>query len=460
MPDGKVLVVDDDALECKSLTELLRLEGYKVESANGGPEAMTALDRAPYDVLLTDVSMPEVSGFDLLKHCSDEHTDVAVILITGYGQIESAVEAIKMGADDYITKPLIDDGVKLVIERALEQQRLRRENAELRKQLGLRGGFFQLLGRDHKMQRIYDLIDVVADTSASILITGESGTGKTLIARTIHARSSRRDKPFIEVSCGALPEALLESELFGHVKGAFTNAYDDKPGKFQLADGGTIFLDEISAASPGLQVKLLRVLQDGVFEPVGGSETITVDERVIIASNRDLAEEVKRGNFRQDLYYRINVVPISMPPLRERVCDIRLLAEHFIRVYTLQNSKQVNDITEQALRLMQQYNWPGNVRELENVIERAVILSKGTKIEPSDLPQRMLSKPAKADAGKVLPLRKALEGPEREIIERALQFTNWNRNKAADYLQINRSTLFKKMRKLGLKRPDNYARKA
>jgi DNA-binding NtrC family response regulator len=459
MPPGTVLVVDDDAIECKSLSEFLRLEGYRVNSAESGALAMQRLDQAPYDVLLTDVNMPEVTGFDLLRHCLTDHTDTAVVLITGYGQIEGAVEAIKLGAYDYITKPLVDDGVKLTIDRALEQQRLKRENEELRKQLGLRGGFLQLLGRDHKMQRIYDLIDIVSDTKATVLITGESGTGKTLIARTIHARSSRHDKPFVEVSCGALPETLLESELFGHVRGAFTNAYSDRPGKFEQANGGTVFLDEISVASPALQVKLLRVLQDRVFERVGGTETVSADVRVIIATNRDLADEVEMGNFRQDLYYRINVVPIPVPPLRERICDVLPLADHFIRICSLQNNKTGLSVSEEAIRLMQQYPWPGNVRELENVIERAVILTRDAVIDADDLPQRMLSNdPEVATApSAVLPLKRALEDPEREIIERALRFCDWNRQKAASLLQINRSTLFKKMRKYGLEAPDTHA---
>ncbi|NQT18129.1 MAG: sigma-54-dependent Fis family transcriptional regulator [Planctomycetes bacterium] len=445
---GQILVVDDDPIECKSLSEFLRLEGYSVDSAEGGAQAIEKMQNKPFQVVLTDVNMPDVTGFDVLKHAAENCPDLSVVLITGYGQIEAAVEAIKLGAFDYITKPLIDEGVKLAIDRALGRQQLLRENLELRKQLGLRNQYSMLLGRDHSMQKIYDIIDVVANTKATVLITGESGTGKSLIAHTVHQKSTRRDQPFIEVSCGALPETLLESELFGHVRGAFTGAHADKPGKFELADGGTIFLDEISAASPSLQVKLLRILQDRTFEKIGSNDSIATDVRIIIASNKDLNQEIEAGNFRADLYYRINVVPIEVPPLRERVCDVAKLAEHFTIMCSRENNKNINGITDEAMRRLQQHNWPGNVRELENVIERAVILAKANTIGIDDLPPRITDNTATSpqEAG-VLPLKQALEGPEREIIERALRAAGWNRQKAAEMLQVNRSTLFKKMRK-------------
>jgi DNA-binding NtrC family response regulator len=454
---GQILVVDDDPIECKSLSEFLRLEGYTVDSAEGGAEAIDKLQNKPFQVVLTDVNMPDVTGFDVLKHAAEHCPDLSVVLITGYGQIEAAVEAIKLGAFDYITKPLIDDGVKLSIERALGQQRLRHENLELKKQLGLRNQYSMLLGRDHKMQKIYDIIDVVANTKATVLVTGESGTGKSLIARTVHQKSARREQPFIEISCGALPETLLESELFGHVKGSFTGAHADKPGKFELADGGTIFLDEICTASPSLQVKLLRVLQDRVFEKIGSNDPVTTDVRVIIATNKDLNEEIEAGNFRADLFYRINVVPIEVPPLRERVCDIARLAEHFLMVYARENNKNINGVSDDSMRLLQQYNWAGNVRELENVIERAVILAKAGSILTEDLPDRITDNSiVSPQAAGVLPLKQALEGPEREIIDRALRTSGWNRQKTAEMLQVNRSTLFKKMRKYGLALPQGF----
>jgi len=451
MAAGKVLVVDDDALECRSLTEFLKVEGYEATGALGGAEALDSLRQNSYDVVLTDVSMPDVTGFDVLKEVVTRHPDTAVILITGFGQIEGAVQAIKAGAYDYIPKPLVDESVKMSIQRALEQRRLRVENAELKRQLGARGGFGPLLGRDHQMQRIYDLIDVVADTKATVLISGESGTGKTLIARTVHNRSSRGDKPFVEVNCGSLPETLLETELFGHTRGSFTGAYSDKIGRFEQANQGTIFLDEISVASPALQVKLLRVLQDHSFEKVGGSKSVHVDVRVIVATNRDLKEQIQAGEFREDLYYRLHVIAMEVPPLRDRVGDIRPLAEHFIGLYGRENGKDILGLTDDALRAMQRYAWPGNVRELEHYIERAVILAKGRYLTLEDLP--MPTQPVDGDTedeAKLVPLKDALEGPEKHIIERTLQGVNWSRRKAAEILQINRSTLFKKMRKYGL----------
>lgn len=451
MSSGRILVVDDDALECRSLTEMLKLEGYEAHGALSGAEALDQLRQGQFDLVLTDVSMPEITGFDILKEVMARYPEITVILITGYGQIEGAVQAIKAGAYDYIPKPLVDEGVKLTIARALEQQRLRRENANLKRQLNARGAFGPLLGRDHQMQRIYDLIDVVADTKATVLITGESGTGKSLIARTIHMKSSRRDQPFVEVSCGSLPETLLETELFGHTRGSFTGAYTDKVGRFEMANSGTIFLDEISVASPALQVKLLRVLQDHTFEKVGGSKTVSVDVRVIVATNRDLKELIRQGDFREDLYYRLNVITFSVPPLRERVGDIRPLAEYFVQKYSQENENEIKGIHEDALRAMQRYHWPGNVRELEHCIERAVILAKGKYLTLDDIPlptdrtQRVFGMPFQ-----LMPLKKALEEPEREIIRRTLQEVSWNRARAAEILKVNRSTLFKKLRKYGL----------
>lgn len=456
-PRGNVLVVDDDLIECRSLSEFLRLEGYQVASAVSGHEALDKLKASSFDILLTDVNMPEITGFDLLREVNQNYPDTAVILITGYGQIEGAVRAIKEGAYDYITKPLIDDGVRMIIGRALEQQRLKRENLQLKKQLGLLVGAGDLIGRDHQMRKVLELVDSVADSPATVMITGESGVGKTLIARTIHARSARRDRPFIEVSCGSLPESLLESELFGHVRGAFTGAVADKEGKFQVADGGTIFLDEIGDAPLSMQVKLLRVIQDRVFERVGDTKTIRTDVRLIVATNKNLAQEVKAKRFREDLFYRIQVVTLHIPPLRERLGDLRLLAEHFLKKYAAENGKKIAGISDAALAVMQQHTWPGNVRELENAIERAVILCRTSEIVPEDLPFRAVGAAHPAAAGAkaaILPLKEALEGPEKEIIRAALEACNWSRSATAAALEINRSTLFKKMRKYGLEPPD------
>jgi len=456
MRRGSVLVVDDDLIECRSLSEFLKLDGYQVDSATSGHEALDKLKKASFDIVLTDVNMPEITGFDLLNEVNKNYPSTVVILITGYGQIEGAVRAIKEGAYDYITKPLIDDGVKMIINRALEQQQLKKENIQLKKQLGmLIGG--DLVGRDHQMKKLFDLMDSVADSRATVVITGESGVGKTLVARTIHSRSSRKDSPFVEVSCGSLPESLLESELFGHARGSFTGAVSDKQGKFEVAHGGTIFLDEIGDAPPSMQVKLLRVIQDKVFEPVGGNKTVQADVRLILATNKDLEEEVKAGRFREDLFYRIKVVTLHIPPLRERLGDLRFLAEHFLTKYVAENNKGLTGISDGAMRIMQQHNWPGNVRELENVIERAVILSSGPEVMPEDLPFKAVPS---ADAGAgpnkspIASLKEALEAPEREIILRALEAANWSRSETASALEINRSTLFKKMKKYGLEAPE------
>ena len=460
---GNVLVVDDDLIECRSLSEFLKLDGFQVDSATSGHDALEKLKQASFDIVLTDVNMPEVTGFDLLREVNEHYPNTAVILITGYGQIEGAVRAIKEGAYDYITKPLIDDGVKMIINRALEQQELKKENIELKKQLGLLIGGGDIIGRDHKMRKITEMIESVADSRATVMITGESGTGKTLIARSIHAHSDRKDKPFIEVSCGSLPESLLESELFGHAKGSFTGAVADKEGKFQVAHGGTVFLDEIGDAPASMQVKLLRVIQDRTFERVGDNKTMQADVRLVVATNKDLDKEVREGRFREDLFYRVKVVSFEIPPLRDRLGDLKVLAEHFLKKYVVENKKEIGGISDEAMHVMQLHSWPGNVRELENVMERAVILTNSAEIQPRDLPFDASTAGAGGGAaipvlsgvpGSVSPLKDALEEPEKEIIRNALVAFGWSRAKAADALDINRSTLFKKMRKFGLESPE------
>jgi DNA-binding NtrC family response regulator len=373
-------------------------------------------------------------------------------MVTGYGSIESAVEAIKRGAFDYMTKPIRDEKVKLVVSRALQQQALTAENRSLRRQLAERYSIENVIGRDYKMLKVFDLIEAVADTPTTVLLTGESGTGKSMIARAVHQRSNRRDKPFVEVACGALPETLLESELFGHVRGSFTGAVGDKAGKFKQADGGTIFLDEISTATPALQVKLLRVLQDFEFEPVGGSKTQRADVRCILASNQDLGEAVRRGAFRQDLYYRVNVVTIDLPPLRERLGDIPVLAEHFLRRHCERTGRRVLGFQPDAIRRLQMFDWPGNVRQLENVIERAVILTKNAYLTVDDLPEeiRALASANGNGNGLVVPLKRALQMPEKEIILRALRVHQGSRQATAESLGINRTTLYKKMKRFGI----------
>jgi len=332
MNKGTLLLVDDDRQVLTSMAEWLREQGYQLDTATGCREAVAATGRRTYDVVLADSRLGDGDGFDILAHCRQQCPATAVILLTGYGTVESAVEAIRAGAMDFLTKPLIDQELEMALERVLNQRRVLEENRQLKAQLDLRFGIDNVVGHDHRMLRVYDMIESVADTKATVLITGESGTGKSMIARAIHRRSSRRDRPFVEVACGALPETLLESELFGHVAGAFTGATGDKMGKFMQADSGTIFLDEIGTASPAMQVKLLRVLQEFAFEQVGGTKTFNVDARVILATNEDLAEAVAQGRFRQDLYYRVNVINIELPPLRERISDIPLLARHFLEV--------------------------------------------------------------------------------------------------------------------------------
>lgn len=452
MAKANILVVDDDRIILDSLCEFLSLEGYTATAAESFAEAAAALQARSFSLVIADVNMPDGTGFELLSVIRKNYPQTVVIIITGYGTIESAVEAIKMGAYDYLTKPIVDDDLILAVERALRQQTILSENRQLRGQLEQKYNLDNIISQNYKMAKIFDLIEAVADTKTTILMTGDSGTGKSMLARAIHYHSSRQDKAFVEVSCGAVPETLLESELFGHVKGAFTDAVRDKDGKFLAADGGTVFLDEISAASPAMQVKLLRVLQDRQFEAVGSNKTITIDTRIILASNSDLAEEVKAGRFREDLYYRINVVTIHLPPLADRISDIPLLTEHFLRQFCRVHGKQKREMAPEAMECLQRYPWPGNVRELENVMERTVLLCKNTRIGVDDLPQTLVmqSRVATGPGFKQMGLKEALAEPEKAAIRAALNANNWNRQNTAKALQINRTTLYKKMKRYGL----------
>lgn len=454
----RLLILDEDRIILQSLAQFLRREGYEVRTSDHPDDARSQLDAAQTELLLADINMPGVKPAEFLRDVRRRFPHVVTIVITGYGSIEGAVEATKMGAFDYLTKPIVDDEIRVVVEKAVRQQSLLFENQTLKQQLDLRFGLENIVGHDYKMLKIFDLVGAVADSRTTVLMTGESGTGKSLVARAIHHRSPRRDKPFIEVSCGALPETLLESELFGHVKGAFTGAIGDKPGRFLAADGGTIFLDEINSASQAMQVKLLRVLQERAFEPVGSNDTKTVDVRVLLASNVDLAELVAEQKFRQDLYYRVNVVTVRMPSLRERLSDIPLLAGHFLRKFAQETGREVVGFSDAAMSAMQRYNWPGNVRELENAIERGVVLSRHPQIDADDLPEPVqfynAPRPTTSRAGETydtpMPLEQALETPERRIIEAALHRNGWNRQNTAAELDINRTTLYKKMRKYRL----------
>ncbi len=451
MTTGSLLLIDDDRHILDSMAGWLQEQGYSVDVAANCQEGIAQIDKSFYDLVLADIHLPDGDGFQILQHCRLQQPQSIVILITGYGTVDTAIEAIRAGAFDLLTKPLIDEELEMAIERALSQKQVIEENKNLKAQLDIRFGMENIIGQDHRMHRVFDMIDSVADTKSTVLISGESGTGKSLIARAIHRRSSRRDGAFVEVACGALPETLLESELFGYAAGAFTGAIGDKIGKFLQADGGTIFLDEIGTSSANMQVKLLRVLQEFEFEAVGGIKTHHVDTRVILATNENLSTAVEEGRFRQDLFYRVNVINIELPALRDRISDIPILAAHFLKHVCEETGKNIKGLGEDAIAALQQYHWPGNVRELQNIIERAVLLGKNDCITSEDLPQTLAAEiptVAKSTAGRTL--KESLAGPERQIILDVLKSNNWNRNATADVLGINRTTLYKKMKRLGL----------
>lgn len=471
-----ILFVDDDQHLAESLTDWLREVGFDADPARDIEQARRRLSEQHYDVVITDLNLGADDGFDLIRYVTKHAAQTSLLVLTGYATPDTAVEAVRAGAFDLLTKPVIDDELLLAIDRAINHHKIEQENESLRKQLDVRSGLENILSHDYRMMKIFDVIDSVADARASILITGENGTGKSMIARAIHHRSSRRGNAFVEVACGALPDTLLESELFGHVAGAYTGANTDRMGKFELADNGTLFLDEIATATPAMQVKLLRVLQEFEFEPLGGTQTRKVNTRVILATNENLQQAVASGAFRQDLYYRINVVNIVLPSLRERPGDIPLLVEHFIREACETAGREVEAFDRDAMSVMQSYAWPGNIRQLENVVERAVLLSSDRILGVQDLPPELIgsqpdrlndlgnpgaspgSSSASGGATSTVPvagqsLRDALEVPEREIILFALRRNQWNRAATADELEINRTTLYKKMKRLGLDDP-------
>ncbi|MEX0744038.1 MAG: sigma-54 dependent transcriptional regulator [Phycisphaeraceae bacterium] len=475
----RILIVDDDPIVAESLADFLREQDYALITAHSPREALTLLEqqrdgRGPgVGIVVLDLDMPGSDGLATLRDLREKHPAVVPIAITDFGKIESAVEAIKLGAADYLTKPIVDDELRLAVNRAQTQHVLVAENQTLRSTLSERFGMANLVGADYRMQKVYDLIEAVAPTKTTVLITGASGTGKTMVAKAVHAMSPRSSGAFVNFSCGAIPETLLESELFGHVKGAFTGADTDKPGKCLAADGGTLFIDEINSATPALQLRLLRVLQEKAFEPVGSTATKRVDVRFILATNQPLEELIEDGSFREDLYYRINVVNLHTPTLRERAGDIGLLAEHFLERYCQEMGKE-RRLSEAAVDALRAYGWPGNVRELENAIERAVVLSRSLVIEVDDLPETVVQGPGprvawgsghgSREAGRIhvpalaegwtpTPLAEAMESPERQILLAALEANDWNRQETARQLGINRTTLYKKIRHHRLDEP-------
>jgi len=453
---ARVLLIDGEQPALESCARHLWSDGHQVVAVADAQAALSELNRTPFDILFTDLRLHDGSVLELIRTVRRRWPHLPVVILSEPQAVAVAAQALEAGASACLPKPIGREELCWVARRLLASGGAGSEQARA-SEPGLRGE--TVIGRSHQMQRVLDLVEMVADSKTTVLIHGETGTGKSIIARLIHQRSPRRDRPFVEVSCGAIPETLLASELFGHVKGAFTGALTDKDGKFQAAEGGTIFLDEIACASPGLQVKLLRFLQDRQFERLGSNKTLTADVRVILATNVDLQHEVAAGRFRLDLFYRVNVVNIDLPPLRERLSDIPLLAEHFLRKYAAQCGKPGLRFSAAALAALQRYHWPGNVRELENCVERAVVLSRELVIDTCDLPPA-INRAALGEAGLLLgergqslTLKKALEEPERRIIQAALEANDWNRQKTAAALGVNRTTLYKKMKYYGLQEP-------
>ncbi len=459
MVRGSILVADDDALFRAALRRYLESEGYDVHDVGGPDEAIETLSRRPYDVVLTDLKMPGRSGIDLVRSVCHSDPDAVCIVITGFGSPESSIEALGAGAFWFIEKSYERmDSLGPLIEKALEMRRLRTSNQRLQRQLEARYGFGNIVGHSQKLLDTLDTVRRVADSQATVLVLGESGVGKDLIARAIHFNSPRTDEPFVAVNCGAIPEQLLESELFGHVRGAFTGAHRDRAGRFAAADGGTLFLDEIGDMSPNLQTKLLRVLQERTFEAVGSDRTTTVNVRIIAATNQDLAAKIEQREFREDLYFRLAVVPIEVPPLRERTEDIPLLVEHFL-AQLRDEYAEIKGMTETAVKRLVQYPWPGNVRELQGMIERMTILKRSGWIDESDLPLDLIGGPAPATPMASLPpdgldLQAVVGGYERELIVQALDATHWNKNQAARLLGLKRTTLVEKIRSKGIQPPE------
>lgn len=446
-----ILIIDDEKEICESIKMILEYEGYSVDYSNSAMKGLALLEEKLFSCLLLDIQMPEMSGFEVLKRIKENYPSLSVIIISAHGSIENAIKATRLGAFDFIEKPIDRDKLLISVRNAVEQVKLLTENIEIKKSLGVES---EILGSSKGIKNILDLIDKVAPLDTRVLITGENGTGKELVARAIHKKSLRKDKPFIEVNCAAIPNELIESELFGHEKGSFTGAVSQRIGKFELANKGTIFLDEVGDMSPQAQAKVLRAIEDGKIERVGSGKKIDVDVRIISATNKDLLEEIEKNNFREDLYHRLNVIPVHIPPLRERKEDIPILVEAFSKEITTRHKKPLVKFLESAMKLLQEMSWSGNVRELKNMIERIIIIIDKKEIERNDL--ELLLKPGQATMDDIIEesnsFQEFKEKAERAFIIKQLNENNWNISKTAELLDIQRSHLYNKMKKYGIEK--------
>ncbi len=444
----KILVVDDEMDICRALDFLLRAEGYSVTTATSGEDAIEKIKVEHFDVVLTDLKMEKMDGIGVLEKTKELSSDTAVIIMTAFASVESAVEAMKKGAADYIVKPFLNEEIRITVRRVLEQKRLMAENIALKQQLSQRMGCMDFVADSEAMMGILETLEKVIPTKSNILLLGESGTGKGLLAELIHCNSPRRDRPFISINCSAIPEGLLESELFGYKKGAFTGAVSDKTGLIVMADQGTLFLDEIGDMPLGLQAKILKVLERSEVTPLGDTRPRIVDIRLITATNQNLEEKIANKTFREDLYYRLNVIEIRIPPLRERREDIPLLVNHFVKIYSEANKKVVKGVDGNAMRWLMQYSWPGNVRELRNVIERAVVLSQGEYITENDLPDKI--RKIVIEQGEISTLKSSIESYEKNLIQGIYMSRGRNKEETARVLGIDLATLYRKLKKYGI----------
>ena len=450
MEKPRILLVDDDKNTANGLRKILLQDGYDTSCTYTGKEALNLIETENFDIVITDMKLPDISGFSIIEKVKKKDIDIAVVMITAFSSIQTAIDAMKKGADDYLTKPVNIEELELILKKICERRLLILQNKELKQKLNDKYNFSGIIGNTPEIQLIFKTITEIAPTAATVLIYGETGTGKELIANAIHYNSDRKDKPFITLHCASLSEGVLESELFGHEKGAFTGAISQRRGRFELANGGSLFLDEVGELNSHVQIKLLRVLETGKFERVGGEKTFESDVRIIAATNRDLEKEIKEGRFREDLYYRLNVINLKLPSLRERKEDIGLLTDNFLIKYSKKNKKDIKGITPQSAKLLDNYDWPGNVRELENAIERAVVMAKNEYIEPDDLPSsiNVNTKKSRIETFRI-PSGATMKEIERKVILETLQTTNGSKSKAAKILGISTRKIEYKIKEWG-----------